>query len=207
MARIIVCAGNKGGAGKSLVSHAIAHGLALHGVSVFHISTDIGRQILSADTRRYATLDGRQPKQLGQLVDKLATMEQAVAIIDGGGNRPEVDRVLSSVADLTILPFMQSQTDLRVVRADLDRLPEAVGMPNRWPPQKWARDAADRELKAELGPYISRLMSRLPEINALSTLLRDEGPSPKISNDCRTLALRALDRMGLSLHSLEAPKN
>ena len=30
-----------------------------------------------------------------------------VAVIDGGGGRPDVDAVLSQVADLTILPIMQ----------------------------------------------------------------------------------------------------
>jgi chromosome partitioning protein len=85
MARLIVCAGNKGGAGKSLVSHAIAHGPALHGVSVFHISTDIGREIPNADTRRYATMDGRRPRQLGRLVDKLATMPRSAWSISTAG--------------------------------------------------------------------------------------------------------------------------
>ena len=66
-------------------------------------------------------------------------MDRTVAVIDGGGGRPEVDVILSQVADLTILPFMQSQTDIRVVRVDLDRLPGAVGLPNRWPTSKWAR--------------------------------------------------------------------
>ena len=41
-------------------------------------------------------------------------MAETVVLIDGGGGRPDVDRVLAQVADLTILPFMQSQTDLRI---------------------------------------------------------------------------------------------
>src|SRR4051795_3497274 len=99
---------------------------------------------------------------LGSLLDRLAAID-AVVLIDGGGGRPDIDAVLSQAADLTILPFMQSQTDLRVVRADLDRLPDAIGLPNRWPSQKWARDVADRELAVELGIYMDRLMSPMPE--------------------------------------------
>ena len=201
MSRIVVVAGSKGGSGKTLVSHAVGHGLALHGVKVFHISTDPGRPVLSAEARRYATLDGRDPRQLGQFVDKLAAMDDAVCIIDGGGSRPQVDAVLARYADATLIPFMSSRQDLAVVRADLDRLPQAIGLPNRWPTQAWAQQVADREMTTELAAYLTRIMSRVPDVNALSTLLREEGPSPKIAASCKSLAVRVLDRMGANLHS------
>ena len=204
MAKVIVLAGDKGGSGKTTSSHAIAHGLAMYGIHAFHISTDPRREILPPEARRYATLDGRDPAALGALLDRLAVMEEAVVLIDGGGGRPDVDRVLAQVADLTLLPFMQSQTDLRVVRADLDRLPDAIGLPNRWPTQKWAREVADKELAAELGRYMHRLMSPLPEINGYVSLLRDTGAAARINPPCRQLALRVLERMGLSLYSFKA---
>lgn len=201
MAKVIVLAGDKGGSGKTTSSHAIAHGLALYGIHAFHISTDPRRPVLPAEARRYATLDGRDPKTLGAVLDRLADMNDAIALIDGGGGRPDIDAVLSEAADLTILPFMQSQTDLRVARADLERLPAAVGLPNRWPTQKWARDVADRELAEELGGLRARLMSPVSEINGYVSLLRDSGASPRINPPCRQLALRVLERMGLSLFS------
>jgi chromosome partitioning protein len=204
MASIIVIAGDKGGSGKTTTSHAICHGLALYGIPAFQISTDARREILPADNRRYATLDGRDPAALGALVDKLNGMDGTVAVIDGGGGRPDVDAVLSQVADLTILPIMQSQTDLRVARADLDRLDGAVGLPNRWPSSKWARDVADKELADELGGYMPRLMSPIPEINGYITLLKDTGPAARINGPCKQLALRVLERMGLSLFSFRA---
>lgn len=202
MAKTIVIAGDKGGSGKTTTSHAIAHGLAMYGVHAFHISTDPRREILPAQARRYATLDGRDPKALGAILDRLGEMGQAVALIDGGGGRPDVDRVLSKAADLTILPFMQSQTDLRVARADMERLPEAVGLPNRWPTQKWARDVADRELREELESYLDRLMSPIPEINGYVSLLRETGAAPRINPPCKQLAMRILERMELSVFSL-----
>lgn len=204
MAKTIVLGGDKGGSGKTTSSHAIAHGLAMYGIKAFHISTDPRREILPPEARRYATLDGRDPRTLGTILDRLAAIEGAVALIDGGGGRPDVDRVLARAADLTILPFMQSQTDLRVVRADLERLPEAVALPNRWPNQKWARDVADRELAQELGDFRDRLMSPVPEINGYVSLLRDSGAAPRINPACKQLALRVLERMGLSLFSFEA---
>lgn len=204
MAKTIVLAGDKGGSGKTTSSHAIAHGLAMFGIKAFHISTDPRREILPPEARRYATLDGRDPKALGSIIDRLSLLDGAVALIDGGGGRPDVDRVLSRVADLTILPFMQSQTDLRVVRADMERLTEAVGLPNRWPTQKWARDVADRELSQELAEVRTRVMSPVPEINGYVSLLRDTGAAPRINPACKQLALRVLERMGLSLFSFEA---
>ena len=204
MAKTIVLGGDKGGSGKTTSSHAIAHGLAMYGIKAFHISTDPRREILPPEARRYATLDGRDPRTLGTILDRLAAIKGAVALIDGGGGRPDVDRVLARAADLTILPFMQSQTDLRVVKADLERLPEAVALPNRWPTQKWARDVADRELAQELGDFRDRLMSPVPEINGYVSLLRDSGAAPRINPACKQLALRVLERMGLSLFSFEA---
>jgi chromosome partitioning protein len=115
--------------------------------------------------------------------------------------------VLAQAADLTILPFMQSQTDLRVARADLDRLPDAVGLPNRWPTQRWAREVADKELAAELDGYMHRLMSPVPEINGYVSLLRDTGAAPRVNPPCRQLALRVLERMGLSLYSFKTQQH
>ncbi len=203
MTKTIVLAGDKGGSGKTTSSHAIAHGLAMFGIRAFRISTDARREILPAEHRRYATLDGRDPKALGVILDRLDQVDGAIALIDGGGGRPDIDRVLAKAADLTILPFMQSQTDLRVVRDDLRRLPEAVGLPNRWPTQKWAREVADRELGQELEGYVDRLMSPVPEINGYVTLLRDAGAAQKINPPCKQLALRVLERMGLSLFSFD----
>lgn len=203
MVNTIVMAGDKGGSGKTTSSHAIAHGLAMHGIRAFHISTDPRREILPPESRRYATLDGRDPKALGAILDKLGSMDGAIALIDGGGGRPDVDRVLARAADLTILPFMQSQTDLRVVRADLERVPESIGLPNRWPTQKWARDVADRELALELGGFLDRLMSPVSEINGYVSLLRDTGAATRINPACKQLALRVLERMGLSLYSFK----
>jgi hypothetical protein len=192
MASIIVIAGDKGGSGKTTTSHAICHGLALYGIPAFQISTDARREILPPENCRYATLDGRDPKALGALVDKLNDMDRTVAVIDGGGGRPEVDAILSQVANLTILPIMQSQTDLRVARADLDRLDGAVGLPNRWPTSKWAREVADKELADELGGYTARLMSPIPEINGLRHAA--EGVPSGLAPKCTKTTMRGISQ-------------
>jgi len=101
---------------------------------------------------------------------------------------------------------MKTTHVMKLVRADLDRLPDAVGLPNRWPTQKWARDVADRELALELEGNFHRLMSPVPEINGYVSLLRDTGAAARINPACKQLALRVLERMGLSLYSFENPQ-
>ena len=51
-----------------------------------------------------------------------------------------------------------------------------------------------------------RLMSPVPEINGYVSLLRDTGAVAKINPACKALALRVLERMGLSLYSFKAPE-
>ena len=48
-----------------------------------------------------------------------------------------------------------------------------------------------------------RLMSPVPEINGYVTLLKDAGAAVRINPPCRQLAIRVLERMGLSLYSFK----
>lgn len=207
MAKIIVGAGDKGGSGKTTTTHAVCHGLGMHGVRSIHVTTDPRRVVLPADTRRYATVDGRDIKVLSQIIDKLSSRNDCVLVIDGGGGRPEIDKILDKVSDLTLIPFLHSAEDLRVVASDLERLGDAVGLPNRWPTQKWARDVADRDLARYLGSFRPRLMSPVPEVNGYTTLLTEEGPAQRVNGSCKQLALRVLERMGLSLFDFNEKPN
>ncbi|QCO07571.1 ATP-binding protein [Azospirillum argentinense] len=91
MTHTVVWAGDKGGSGKTTGSHAICHGLGMHGIRAIHVTTDPRRLVLPAENRRYATLDGRDVRQLAAVIDKLADRTDCVLVIDGGGGRPEVD--------------------------------------------------------------------------------------------------------------------
>ncbi|NYZ17459.1 hypothetical protein HL658_33365 [Azospirillum sp. RWY-5-1] len=88
--------------------------------------------------------------------------------------------------------------------ADLDRLTDAYGLPNRWPTSTWPRAAAERALQSRMGVYSQRPLSPLPEINGLITLVSEEGPNQRINAACKTFALRILERMGLNLFTFRA---
>lgn len=205
MSHTVVSAGDKGGSGKTTISHALCHGLGMHGVRAIHVTTDPRRLVLPAGSRRYATMDGRDIRQLAGIIDKLSDRNDVVLVIDGGGGRPEVDAVLSQAADLTLVPFLHSPEDMRVAIADLERLPEAFGLPNRWPTSTWARAAAERDLAKAMGTVSGRLLSPLPEINGLISLVSEEGPNARINGACKAFALRVLERMGLNLFSFRIP--
>jgi chromosome partitioning protein len=52
---------------------------------------------------------------------------------------------------------------------------------------------------------MSRIMSPVPDVNGYITLLKDTGPASRINGPCKQLALRVLERMGLSLFSFKTP--
>jgi len=195
--------GDKGGSSKSLLSHAICHGLGVAGVEAYHLTTDQRRQVLPADGRCYATLDARDPEMLGRLIDRLAE-RGGVMVMDGGGNRPAVDEILATAADLTLIPFQASAEDMRVAAADLERLPSSVGVPSRWPNNRWERDFAERTLVKHLDAYRERLLAPVFSTSALATLLEEGPPSPRIGGQCKQIALTVLERMGLTLFDVRA---
>ena len=92
MAEIVCIIGNKGGTGKTTLSHMLCQGLGLLGQRSACILTDTAREPLQPAGRRYITADARTPEALRKVVDKLRAMDDWLGVIDGGGNRTEVDR-------------------------------------------------------------------------------------------------------------------
>ena len=201
--KCIAVVGEKGGAGKTVLSHVICHGLGVAGVEAYHITTDQRRQVMPADGRYYATLDGRDPETLGRLIDRLSERD-GVMVLDGGGNRPRVDEILSAAADLVLVPFQTSADDMRVAAADLDRLPAAVGIPTRWPNNRWEREVAQRVFAKYLGSYRSRIAAPVFAMAAFATLVEEGPPSPRINGTCKQIALSVLEKLGLTLFDLRA---
>jgi chromosome partitioning protein len=139
MSRIICIIGNKGGTGKTTLSHMLCQGLGLLGQRSACVLTDSSREPLSPDGRRYVTADARTPEALHKVVGKLRTMQGWIGVIDGGGNRAEVDRTLDSLCDIVLLPFRDSHEDLRTVLHDLEAFPHAYALPSQWPTNAWQR--------------------------------------------------------------------
>ena len=202
MAEIISVIGNKGGTGKTTMSHMLGEGLGLCGHRAVVVLTDTTRTLLSKANRRYLTADARTPDMLDRVVQKLHGLEGWIGIVDGGGGRTEKDRRLQSVATLVLLPFRDSPEDIRTVLQDLERFPDALAVPSQWPTNPWQRDAAARLVDSMLGDQRHRLLDPVSAVSSSKLLLLDEIPEAlptPLNNACRRLATQVLDHLGLAI--------
>ncbi|MCL2161384.1 MAG: hypothetical protein FWH56_05790 [Betaproteobacteria bacterium] len=196
MARIICVIGNKGGTGKTTLSHMLCQGLGLLGYRAACVLTDVSREPLSPNGRRYITADARNGDALAKVIDKLRTLDEWVGVVDGAGNRTDMDHKLYGLADIVLLPFRDSHEDIRAVVRDLDLFPRAYGVPAQWPSNLWQREAADRNVLQLMGAFRDRLLKPVGALSASKLLLQKQMPenlpSPLI-RACRALGREVLD--------------
>ncbi|MFN3988388.1 MAG: hypothetical protein ACK4KV_23165 [Rhodocyclaceae bacterium] len=196
MAEIICIIGNKGGTGKTTLSHMLCQGLGLLGHRSACVLTDVSRHPLQPEGRRYITADARTREALTKVVDKLRTLENWIGVIDGGGNRSEMDRKLYAMADIVLLPFRESHEDIRTVVQDLELFPRAYAVPSQWPTNAWQREMADRNVSQFMRPYRHRILRPVNALSSSKLLLHkqvpDQLPTP-LANACRAFARQILE--------------
>lgn len=196
MAEIICVIGNKGGTGKTSISHMLCQGLGLLDQRAACVLTDTTREPLNPAGRRYVTADARTRESLTKVVDKLRTLENWIGVIDGGGNRTEMDRKLYAMSDIVLLPFRESHEDIRTVVRDLEMFPRAYAVPSQWPTNAWQREAADRNVRTLMRPYRHRILNPVNALSASKLLLQkdipEQLPTP-LANACRALARQVLE--------------
>jgi chromosome partitioning protein len=195
--KLICVIGNKGGTGKTSITHMLCHGFGLLGMRSIAVLTDPAREPLLRANRGYTPVDGRTPEQLEKILAKLETMPGWIGVIDGGANRPEMDTQLYKVANLTLLPFRDSHEDIRTVRQDLESYPEAFGVPSQWPTNPWQQMAAEHTLDELMQDYRPRLLEPVYTVSSSKLLLESQLPHdiPTVLNNiCRGLAKQALTK-------------
>ena len=200
MAQIVCIIGNKGGTGKTTLTHMLCHGLGLLSRHCVAILTDLEREPLSKATRRYLPFDARADESLVRIVAKLRLVDSWIGVIDGGANRPETDARLHDAASLTLLPFRDSHEDIRTVLRDLERFPDAYALPSQWPTNAWQQEAAQRSVEQLMENHGSRLLDPVHAISASKLLLQSEMPEQlpsNLNNACRRLATQVLDVLEL----------
>jgi hypothetical protein len=196
MAEIVCIIGNKGGTGKTTLSHMLCQGIGLLGQRSVCVLTDTQREPLDPAGRRYLTADARTAEALGKVVDKIRTLKGWLGVIDGGGNRGDMDRRLYSLASLVLLPFRDSHEDIRTVIKDLEAFPRAWAIPSQWPSNPWQQEAAEKTLREQLGAHADRILKPVGMLSASKLLLQknipDKLPTP-LANACRALAYQVLE--------------
>lgn len=198
MDKLICVIGNKGGTGKTSITHMLCHGFGLLGLRSIAILTDTTREPLLRNNRGYTPLDGRSPEKLEKVLAKLETMPDWIGVVDGGANRPEMDQHLYEVSQLTLLPFRDSHEDIRTVRQDLEMFTTAYGIPSQWPTNPWQQMAAEHTLDNLMQDFRPRLLDPVYTVSSSKLLLESQLPNdlPTVLNNvCRGLAKQAINAM------------
>jgi len=191
--KLVFFGGSKGGVGKSATSHLACLGAILCNQPAAYVLTDPDREIRDKG-RPYEVLDGRQPKQLANILHASQSTPDGWLIIDGGGNRPAFDSEIAQEADLCIFPFRPSHEDLDTVSRDLDRIANALAWPTAWPTNIFAIPAAQSFINRLSKKYPSRVITKpIPFVNSASDLLAESLESP--SSPVRRLARRVFSVM------------
>jgi hypothetical protein len=198
MDRLICIIGNKGGTGKTSITHMLCHGLGLLGKRSIAVMTDTFREPVSRENRLYTPLDGRSPEKFEKIIAKLESMPDWYGVIDGVANDPEMDKQLYEMSGLVLLPFRDSHEDIRTVRNDLDNYSRAFGLPSQWPTNPWQQMAAERTLDELMQDYRSRLLDPVYAVSSSKLLLHTQIPHELptvLGNVCRGLAWQVLERV------------
>ncbi len=200
MADIICVIGDKGGTGKTTLSHMLCQGLGLLGQRSVCVLTDASREPLDALHRRYLTADARSREMLSRLVDTVRPLHSWLGVIDGGGNRAEMDRRLYHLADLVLLPFRDSHEDLRTAARDMEQFPYAYAVPMQWPGNLRQLAQADRAMSDFLGRYHDRILDPVQTLSASKLLLQKQLPSTlpaPLNEACRRVATQIIELLQL----------
>ena len=206
MADIICVIGNKGGTGKTTLSHMLSQGMGLLGQRAVCVLTDTHREPLAPAGRRYLVADARSREALSKVVDKIRSLNAWMGVIDGGGNRTEMDRKLYALADLVLLPFRDSHEDIRTVIRDLELFPRAYAIPTQWPTNAWQREAAEKSIADMLAPYQDRILQPVFSLAASKLLLQNQIPAAlpsQLGNACRSVAHQVLDLLQIPIDASE----
>ncbi len=196
MAEIVCIIGNKGGTGKTTLSHMLCQGFGLLRQRSVCVLTDTQREPLNPEGRRYLVADARTAEALGKVVDKVRSLKGWLGVIDGGGNRSDMDRKLYGLANLVLLPFRDSHEDIRTVIKDLEAFPRAYAVPSQWPTNPWALEAANKTVRQHLWRHSDRILTPVPALSASKLLLQKEIPAAlptPLANACRALAHQVLE--------------
>lgn len=191
MTALVSIIGSKGGSGKTTLSHMLCHGFSLIGRHAAYVMTDIGRQPPPPGGLPYVFADGRTDAARARIIAALRERKDWIGIVDGGANRIDVDSALYAESDLVLLPFRDSQEDLRVVCSDLERLPRAYALPAQWPTNPWQYKASLRILEAIPQEFQGRVLAPVFSISSSKLLLQipaaESLPTP-LNNACRAIA-------------------
>lgn len=226
--KVISIAGSKGGSGKTMVAHLLAHGLSRgYGLPVTLLMTDRreGEQPLhSVENREYfissvsRKSDQADLAALQRVVTATEAWENSVLVIDGGANRQNVDTVNTIHSDLVLVPVGTSAEDISVAETDYWKLADLVmkkGLEtevymvrNKWPGSKQRREVLLEK------PWVKRFMLQslkggilfpdyIPDLPSLLDMANSD--DPKTTPLIDSVSARFAELVGLKV-GIELPE-
>lgn len=118
---------SKGGVGKTTLCHLLAVGAVWRNTPAYMFHTD-NREPMETEKRPYAYIDGRDAGTLETVINSLLNSD-GVIVVDGGGNRPDVDLWLARHMDLVLIPVMADTESVNLAIETMQRL-EREGITN-----------------------------------------------------------------------------
>ncbi|MDW9478758.1 hypothetical protein GOB57_08575 [Sinorhizobium meliloti] len=150
--KIIACLGRKGGSGKTMTAHLLAHGLSKgFGLPVNIVMTDVREEkpMNFNPNRDYwiSSISNKDVKtdleELDRIFVQTSKIPDSVLVIDGGANRANVDRAFAQLSDFIMIPVAYGEEDIKVAESDFWNLVSAMKeadapgdiciIRNRWP--------------------------------------------------------------------------
>ena len=223
--KVIGCLGRKGGSGKTMVAHLLAHGLSKgYGIFTNLVMTDVreGMPINFTEGRDYfiSSITNKNPeqdtKEMEKIVEFTSKVDDSILIIDGGANRANVDAAFAAICDMVLIPAGTSTEDLQVAESDYwgmidmvqkeDTGTDVFIIRNRWPGVQKRREALLKRdwvrefmLKAERSGML--FPDFVPDMPSLQDMANADDPksSPLIDSVATRFAEVVALRMGIEL--------
>lgn len=184
----------KGGAGKSTLAHLLAYGAAWRQIPAYLMHTD-DREPMVVDGRPYAYIDARDPETLSRVMGSMVN-SNGLCVIDGGGNRPDVDEWIADAVDLVVIPVIPDTEAVQLAIETMDRLERAGAKHARYVLNMVS--ANEKSRLRDLKQYFSKLdkekiIGQIKEAKAVKRLREPDDIEPfttlpsNINNLARTM--------------------
>lgn len=198
--KAIAISGNKGGTGKTSLSHALALGAAWHDVLSVLCHTD-NRKPMYIQNRPYLYYDASEPDSYNDIVKKCIDME-GLFIVDGGGNRETFDKWIAGDMDLILIPVVPDPEDVKQALSQYDILKDAGATDVVFIVNKYPSNIHERKYISKYIDMIpeDKIIGKIPEVRSIRMLREDDlvdfqTPTTKINNLSRKLYRMVTNRL------------
>ena len=178
---LIVVYSEKGGVGKTSLSHSIAFGAGVvegpeFGVIFGH--TDRREPVMDT-SRPYEMIDMRDPQDGYEILQKAVSSEdEGLFLIDTGANLKDYSKILLEAADLILVPVVDDFDSVRMAVEAGSYHPEKTAFIVNRAPSKYASEYQDFE-KEVLNEFKDKPTLLYPQIRAIKSLIKPEPLSSK----------------------------